>query len=269
MWTWPCCAWAPARSCDLPQSSSSSGAASKTKIQVHNLQFKRLTLAPAVAGTEAALKVDGSLTWVSSDNADINLMADRIGSGGAYDLSADLTPAAIYAHVAVKEAPDGLVAHAAGLPDIGPIDLTASVAGPRSDLGDTACPDRGKLRASEHGQVDLDRRTLTAALDATAPALTLRPDLSFQSAALNATVSGGFTDPDLTGSLQVDGLAASGATVQRVAVDATGNKGRVQARAQLDGVDGAWSPAGLVRRGPNPATAEAGRPGSAGCFHAA
>jgi len=221
----------------LPQSSSSSGgSASSTKTEVHKFEFGRLTIAPAVAGIEAALKVDGSLTWVSADNADINLTAARIGGGGTYELSANLTHAAIHAQLAVKEAQGGLVANAARLPDIGSIDLAASVAGPRSDLATQLALTAGKLRANLHGQVNLERRTLTANVEATAPAMTPRPSLSFQSAALNATISGGFTNPDLSGSLRIDTLAASGATVQRIDVNATGNKGQVHVHAQLDGV---------------------------------
>jgi len=220
----------------LPQSSSSGGAASATKTEVHSLQVGRLAIAPAVAGTAATLKLDGSLTWVSLNNADIDLMAARIGGGGTYDLSADLTPAAIRAKLAVKEMPGGLIAIAAGLPEIEPIDLAASVAGPRSDLATQLALTAGKLRANVEGHVNLEGKTLTAKVDASAPAMTPRPGLSFQSAVLNATISGGFTNPDLTGSLRVDALVASGATVRRIDVNATGNKGRVRVRAQLDGV---------------------------------
>lgn len=220
----------------LPQTSSSGGSSSSTKIEVHALQFDRLQLALAVAGTEAELKVDGSLTWISAADAAITLNAERIDGGGTYVLSASIAPGSIHGQLAVHEPQGGLVAHAAALPDIGPIDLTASVAGPRGDLAAQLALTAGKLRANAHGQVDLERRTLTANVDAAAPTMTLRPDLSFKSAALTATVRGGFSDPDLTGSLRVDALAASGASVQRIDVDATGNKGQVQVRAQLDSV---------------------------------
>lgn len=220
----------------LPQSSSSGGATSTTKTEVHNLHVEQLTLAPAVAGTEAKLKLDGSLTWVSLDNADIDLTAARIGGGGTYDLSADLTSAAIQAKLAVQEMPGGLIANAANLPHIEPIDLAASIAGPRSDLATQLALTAGKLRANLQGHVNLEGRTLTAQVNASAPQMTPRPGLSFESAALNATISGGFSNPDLTGSLRVDALAASGATVRRIDVNATGNKGQVHVQAQFDGV---------------------------------
>ncbi len=91
-------------------------------------------------------------------------------------------------------------------------------------------------KRTRSGQVDLDGSTLALTVSATAPAMAPRPDLSWESIALSANVKGRFTSPDAAGSLTIEGLAAAGAKIRRIALQLSGNKGQARLSGELDGV---------------------------------
>ena len=142
----------------------------------------------------------------------------------------------IEARLKVDENAGGFLAGVAGLPDVGRLAIDTSVQGPRNDLHTQVAVQAGQMTANAQGQINLQASTLTATMKAAAPAMTPRPDLSWQSVVLSGNVQGAFTRPDVTASLDVDGLAASGAHVQRIAVQVSGNQGRVDLKGELDGL---------------------------------
>jgi translocation and assembly module TamB len=219
----------------LPESSSGKSSM-PSKIVVKQLRLDRLDVDKPVAGAAVALKVDASGRRVGPDHLHAKLSAERIGGGGTYDLSAALESGQIQAQAKVAEKPGGFLASVAGLPDIGPLAIDASVQGPRNDLHTQVAVQAGQMTANAQGQVNLEANTLVVAAKAAAPAMNPRPDLSWQSVALSANVHGAFTTPDVTANLNVDGLAASGAHIQRIAVQVNGNRGQVDAKGEVDGL---------------------------------
>jgi translocation and assembly module TamB len=245
-----------ARILRLPESSSSGGGSTQ-KIAVKALRLDRLDLDPAVAGTAAALKIRGSGQRTASDQAEAKLEAESIDGDGTYKLQGAIDPSGMHAQLVVREAKGGMLARIADLPGLGETVIDASVRGPRNDLAVILGIEAGPLRANANGTLDLEANTFALKADATAPAMSPRPDLSWQAVALSADMHGGFTSPDIAASIRIDQLDAAGARVQQVAVAVTGNKGEVQAKAQLDGVVVPGTPPDLLAAAPVLVTADA------------
>ncbi len=221
----------------LPASSGgSSGGSLTNKLDVKALAVGRLTVEKPVAGVAATLRVNGSGSRDGPNDLQARLSAERLDGAGTYSAMGRMGVNGVDARITAKEASGGLIAAAAGLPDVGAIDLSASVAGPETALATQVAVAAGQLRAEAKGQVDVPGSTLSLHVDASAPAMTPRPDLAWRSVSLQADVKGGFTTPDVTAALRVDGLRAGGGGAQAVTLNANGNKGDLRVTGQLDGV---------------------------------
>ncbi|MEO9190993.1 MAG: hypothetical protein ABI224_13495, partial [Acetobacteraceae bacterium] len=167
----------------LPASSGgSSGGGLPSKLAVKDLEVGRLTLEKPAIGAAATLRVSGNGSRdASATQGRVN--AERLDGSATYALSGTMNADGLVVHVTAKEASGGLIATAAGLPDIGALDLTASVSGPETALATQVALGAGALRAAAAGQVDMTGHTLSLHVDASAPAMAPRPDLSWQSVA--------------------------------------------------------------------------------------
>ncbi len=221
----------------LPASSGkSSGGGLPSKLEVKALAVSRLTLEKPLAGTAATLHITGSGARNGANDMHATLTAERLDGGGTYDAKASLTASGLDVDVSAKEPAGGLIETAAGLPDLGGIDLTAAVTGPEIALATQVSLAAGKLTAAVKGQVDLPGRTLALQASANAPAMAPRPDVSWQSVALSADIHGPFATPDVKAALHATGLHAAGGGADAVTLDGNGNAGDVRLSGQLDGV---------------------------------
>ena len=91
----------------------------------------------------------------------------------------------------------------------------------------------GALRGSARGTVDLEHHAADLDVTATAPAMTPRPDLSWQSVALDAKIDGPFVRPAVSGTLDVDALKAAGASVAQITAKVQGSSGGCGCRQRL------------------------------------
>ena len=190
-----------------------------------------------MAGAAAALSVDGTanLTSLSAGSADVTIQ--RLDGAGRYHLAGQIDDARLKAALQASEPAHGLVSGIAGLPDLGAITATANVDGPWTDAATTLDITAGQLTASAHGSVNITGQSAVLDVQANAPAMTPRPDLSWQSVALQAHVSGPFAKPAATGTLHLAGLAASGATLGDLSAEVNGDAaGRVSVKAVLAGL---------------------------------
>ena len=96
--------------------------------------------------------------------------------------------------------------------------------------------DAGPLHAEARGTLDLVGSAADLDVTANAPAMAPRPDLSWHAVLLRARVRGPFTRPEASGTLTVEGLAAAGATLPRLAAEIEGDAGRVGLRATAEGL---------------------------------
>lgn len=206
------------------------------RVTARHIHVARAELGPGVLGTAADLSVDGSADAESLQTASADLTVRRLDAPGDYVASLRLDPAHVTARLDATEPTGGLIATVATVPGLGPLTIKASLDGPRSAAATNLSLTAGPLQAQAQGTLDLEGSAADLDVSASAPAMTPRPDVSWQSIALQARVHGPFTAPDASGQLRIEGLAAAGAMVQRLVADIQGNAGRVGLHASADGV---------------------------------
>ena len=221
----------------LPHFAASSGGTSSgppVTIVLHRLRVDRLALAPAVAGKAYVLRLDGAGTLDSYEAGKGQLTATQIGGAAVYKVDADINARTLDLTVSANEPPHGLIASLAGLPQLGAITIDATLAGPRDAIATHLAVTAGKLDARAQGTLDLIHAAADLTVAAHAPAMQPRPDLSWQSVALDAQLLGAFTKPTVTGHLIIDQLRAWGGGAKRLSADVLGNAGQMRVRAVAD-----------------------------------
>ena len=200
-------------------------------IQIDIISLPRLELGAPVAGAAAILAVTGGGRLTSLDDGSLTLGIHRQDQPGDYQFSATLDPARVTATVDLAEPAGGLIAQRATLPDLGPLHLVGAIDGPRQALATHATLTAGPLKAAAHGTIDADHRSLTLDTTADAPAMTPRPDLHWDGAALRAHVSGPFTAPDVKAILNITALQAAGAALAALDAKIEGDTGQLNVHA--------------------------------------
>ncbi len=234
----------PAPSPAKPDQPTKSGSFTlPVRVDVQALHVLRLTLGKAVAGVAAVAEIDGAAHLASLSQGDGTVSVTRIDSPGTYKASGRIGPDSLQATLDAAEPPGGLAASVAHLPDLGALTLHASLDGPRAAEATVLSLQAGELHADAHGTLDLTDRSADIELAATAPAMTPAPGVSWRSVSLQAHTRGPFTAPDATGHLDVAGVSAAGATLDRLLADVNGTLGHVGLKA---------SAAGLRIPGPKP-----------------
>lgn len=221
----------------LPESEPSSGTGGGVppiRIAVQRLHVERLELEPPVAGHQVSVTVDGSARLLSLREGQVSLIVAAAADRYVGDLR--LTPDRLHATVTLTEAPQGLVARLATLPDIGAIDARVEVDGPLNRLAANFTLAAGPLRATASGVIDVTTERADLTVSATAPAMTPRPDVSWRSVDLAGQVHGSFVAPSATGTLTIDHLSAAGARIDSVRATLSGESGEASVAATLNGI---------------------------------
>lgn len=228
----------------LPQRSSSSGtgAGLPLSVSVDAVGVDRLDLAAAVAGIAASLRVTGNLAVATSQQGRLVLAVERLDGEGSYSLDGSLSADRLAARITVSEPADGLVSNIAGLPDLGPLSVTASLEGPRAAENLRFQVAAGPLKAEGRGKFDLIEKAADLDLTATAPPMSPRPDLGWQSARLDAHLHGPLTSPAVTGHLDIEALQAGDNAVRQIAADIEGENGAMGLTALAAGLRIARAP---------------------------
>jgi translocation and assembly module TamB len=215
---------------------SGGGSSAVLPTEIDTLHVGRLNLAAAVTGTAASLALDGSAALVASGEGHAVLVVKGIGAPGNYRFAARLGAADLDLRLAGQEPAHGLVSTVAGLPGLGKLSLDAAFAGPRSAVAGQLRLAVGPARLAAHGTLDLDHKSADLAATASAPAMAPRPDLAWQSAALDARIVGPIERPNLSAMLDIRAISAAGASVARIAGRLIGNAGAVRLEAALSGL---------------------------------
>ena len=219
-----------------PAPPSKGGFSLPVQVDLQALDVARLTLGATVAGHAAILHLSGSAQVASLADARARLAIDRLDGPGTYRLDGRLDAASINATLDAAEPSGGLVSGLAALPALGALSLHASIAGPRSAERTAVTLAAGQLHANVNGTVDLAGGRAALDVDANAPAMAPRPDLSWDSVALQAHIHGPFTTPEVAARAELHGVHGGGASIAALTLDAGGNRGAVDAHAVLAGL---------------------------------
>lgn len=218
----------------IPESSSSSSSSSRT-IDVAKVEIGRLTLEPAMARTQATLAVEASY-HAAKDAQSGTLQAHAIGAQGTYTANGEITSSSVRATLAADEAPGGVIARAAGLPDVGAVTLNAEVNGPLDDVATKLAVGAGQLHAAANGQVDVTHAAADLTVTASAPAMRPAPGLAWASADIQAHVSGPFTAPQVAATGRIADLSAGTISARLISLAANGDRGALKLTGQVDGL---------------------------------
>jgi len=232
----------------LPASSSKEESSLPVGVTLRTLRVGCLDVGPPVAGRAASLAIDGKARIASLEQGDIDFSIKRLDGEGAYTLQGSLKDATVRARMTVQEPAHGLISTYADILELDALSAEAAVEGPLSALQTRLDLAFGPLQATLQGRLDLEHDSADVSVNAKAPAMQLRPGLSWQAIALDAKVRGPFTGPAANGKLRIDKLHAADATVRNIAMDMQGDAGQVQVRGEL---------AGLRLPGPKPDLLEA------------
>jgi translocation and assembly module TamB len=220
----------------VSSSSSSSSMGLPAPVTLKQLEVARIDVEAPVAGTAVAVAVSGSGAATSPTDFQVALDVRQIGGPGHYSVTATSDRSDLNAKVTASEPARGLVGGLAGLPDIGGLDLDASLRGPRSAAVTHVVLSAGPLHATVGGTVDVDHEAADLTVSATAPAMRPRPDVAWQAVSLDAHVHGPFTKLDATGKLRIDALAAAGITASSVTGEIEGNAGHLHLDGEVAGL---------------------------------
>jgi translocation and assembly module TamB len=226
----------------LPESSgattTSSSETFKLPIQIdlRHLHVDKAVIGAPVAGVAATLDLDGSARLPTLTEGTAHLEVNRLDGPGRYTVNGQVTSTAIQATIRADEPAKGLISEAAHLPDLGAIAIQATVSGPRDALHAELEITAGQLTASANGTVDLLHEAADLTVKAQAPAMTPAPNVSWQSALVDARVRGPWVKPDASGTIRISALSAAGGRIGALEANVTGNQGRVDLRASLKGL---------------------------------
>lgn len=204
------------------------------QIDIDRFDVNRVDIGAPVAGAAASVALQGSVHAASLQQAEGALSVKRIDAPGSYELRGRIDPVYMKAELDVTEPAQGLLAGLAKLPDLGALSIQASAEGPRNAEAMRLAVAAGPLRAGGQGKLDLVGRSLDVDLTASAPAMTPRPDVSWDSVSLQAHIHGPFTGPDATGQVHVEGLKVGDAQLRSLSADLQGNRGAVGLHAVVE-----------------------------------
>ncbi len=206
-------------------------------IRLDSLRVARLDFAEAVSGKAASLAIDGKAGLDSLEQGELDLSVKRLDGAGTYALQGCLQAAKIRAHLSAQEPAQGLVASFGGIQEMDALSLEATLEGPLSGVETRLELNFGPLHAGVQGKMDFGHQAIVGlAVNVTAPAMRLRPDLSWQALTLDAQVQGAFIRPVAKGRLRVGQLSVADAAVRSIALDMQGDAGQVGLRGGVFGL---------------------------------
>jgi translocation and assembly module TamB len=207
-------------------------------INVGRLSIAALELSPELTGLKATLAVQGSAHLISLENAAASLTAKRIdGRGGDYELTLHFDPARMDANLKLEEPAGGALANLLHYPDLGALTLVGKLSGERSAEQVDISAQAGELQAHVQGSLDLHRKSADVAYSLTASAMAPRPDLSWQSVALQGRWQGTASAPQASGHLKIVSLQGSGGMgLAALNADLNANGGDLAVHATAEGL---------------------------------
>jgi translocation and assembly module TamB len=200
---------------DYPPSGAPETAASESRlphIEAQRLSVDVLEVGPALAGQRALLTLQASGRLNSLEDAAVTLLAHRVDAqNDRYQLRLQFDPVRVDASLAIDEQSGGVLQNLLHCPELGALHAAAQLQGPRTAARLELHTQAGVLEASAQGSVDLASRTSSLEFAARAPAMSPRPDLSWQRVQLTGRMSGAWDAPEVNGELLAEELALPGA----------------------------------------------------------
>ena len=215
----------------------SSGATGQTpRLDIEKLSFPRIVLAAPVIGHAVSLSASGALHYTSIHQLEANLLIARAGNGDSYRISGSIVSDVAHGAVTIREGDDGILGKLAGLPGLGPVNLTALADGDANANRLLLTLSAGALHSEGRGTVQLAAQRADIDLILAAPAMRLARDIAWKSLSGELHFHGRFDAPALRAHLLLTEGAFDGLAAKQVSLDATGDTGRVALTGSADGL---------------------------------
>lgn len=202
-------------------------------INLNNLQVERVEIAPPLAGNAINITVGGKLGLTTAFRGMIELEIRQLDGKGVYSVQARLMDETLLSCLSVHEAAHGPLALLVGLHDREALSLETSLEGPLSKVVSRMDLKLDELQARLGGTIDFVQPGADLSLTASAPAMQLRPDLTWRALALNLQLRGAIKELGVNGGLHIDDLHASQTVIGGIAVKFQGSGGRINLDGEL------------------------------------
>ncbi|HVV26512.1 MAG TPA: translocation/assembly module TamB domain-containing protein [Rhizomicrobium sp.] len=218
----------------IPSTTTSKG--ENPQIDIDRLSLPRIEIAAPVIGRAAVLSMSGSLHFTSLHQMEADLAVTRATSSDSYRVQGGIAQDVAHGSVIIREGADGILGKLAGLPTLGPVNVTAQAGGDRAANNLSFALSAGPLHADGHGVIRLAARNADMDVTLAAPSMTPMPGIAWQSLSGGAHVHGSFDAPLMEAHLILADGAFQGVAVKRITLDLSGNNGAAQLEGALEGV---------------------------------
>ena len=190
----------------------------------------------ALTGTPMRFSGAGTLDILSLDDIAGDVRLTRRDGVGSYSANGRFRDGAANGVITIDEPAAGLVTGLLGLNAIGPIRAEIRAAGSPAANKFSFAVNAGAFTARGNGLAQIAARTIDADFSAAAPAMQLRPDLSWQALSAEGHAHGPIDALSLDGRFRIAELHAGKVSATMLAGSAIGNSGTADFTATASGV---------------------------------
>ncbi len=234
----------------LPEDKDDKPDDSPLRIDIAGLNVPTLETAPEFSRIAMVFRAQGGLHYVSLQDVGADLALLRRDGTDSYRVNAAIKDGVANGTVRIDEKPAGLIAGILDLNDIGAItfDARADVTQGVNNIGVRL--DAGQLHAAADGTLDLATRRTNFEFSVTAPAMNLRPDLSWNAIAAEGRAEGTFAQLAIDSKLNIDDFRLGENRIGRLAADLVGTNGSLDFKGTATALQLADADPNLFTRNP-------------------
>jgi translocation and assembly module TamB len=178
------------------------------RLRVDKLDIQRLELGAPLTGSPVALRLQGIASITSWLQASGQLTAQRLDDVPAtYRVLLRIDRTRVRGQLDLEEDANGPLTHLIQLPDLGTLSVHMTLDGPRDAVVTQLALHGGALQGDIHGTLDMNARAAALQVALEAPAMSPRPDLSWQRLSLHGSWNGTLAAPASSAQLALTGLA--------------------------------------------------------------
>jgi len=206
------------------------------RVDIAALELPRVEIGAPVIGHAAGLSARGAVHYGSRHDLSADLLVVRLGNADRYRILGGITADIARGNASISEGADGILGKLAGLPGLGPVNLSAEAAGDADANQVRFILTAGALNASGQGTISLASQRADLDMRMAAPKMTLRPDIAWQALGGEAHLHGGFTAPAISAHLVLTDGMLGGQSARSIVLDVEGDRGTARLTGQIDGI---------------------------------
>jgi translocation and assembly module TamB len=205
-------------------------------LDIEKLSFPRIDLAAPVIGHAVKLSASGALHYTSLHQLEADVIVARTDNADSYRIAGGITLDVAHGSATIREGADGILGKLAGLPGLGPVNLTAQADGDANANRLFLTLSAGALQAKGQGTIQLAAQRADLDIVLAAPAMTLSHDIAWQALSGEAHFHGRFDAPALQAKLALTDGAFFGLTTKQLALNVDGDMGSATLEGSADAV---------------------------------